>query len=351
MKRFSLLALWFLALLIIACAEGNPPAAAKPTELTGIPVAVTAMKSVQDYYETSGSVMAVTITQVASRIMGAVTSLPVKEGDRVRAGQLIVTIDNQDMLQRLKATERGLDAAREQRDLMGVTAKRYAKLYTEKALTQQEMDEVTTREKVAQLEYDRARAMADEARVMVGYTRITAPVSGVVTAKMIDLGATAVPGIPLLTLENQDAFQVETHIDEGLAGKLTTGKPVTVIIDALNRTLEGKIQKIVPSVDPLSRSFLVKITLVAQGLHTGLFARVRIPAGQKDILVIPSSAIVQRGQLTGVYIVDTQNLTAYRLIRTGRVFDQGVEVLSGLTPGERIVTAEVSRVTDGARLQ
>ncbi len=351
MKNLSLLGLWFLSLMMVSCGEGSSLPAAKTPELTGIPIVATALTPVRDYYETSGSVMATTITQVASRVMGVVTSLPVKEGDPVQAGQLLLTLDDQDMMQHLKAAERGLDAAREQRDLMAVTAERYARLYAEKALTRQEMDEITTRQKVSQMEYDRARAMAEEARVMTGYARITAPVSGVVTAKMIDLGATAVPGMPLLTLENQDAFQVETHVDERLAGKLAAGKSVTVIIDALNLTLEGKIHKIIPSVDPLTRTFLVKIDLTAKGLRTGLFARVHIPAGQKDVLVVPSSAIVQRGQLTGVYVVDDQHLTAFRLIRTGKVFDRGVEVLSGLKPGERIVTAEVSRVTDGARIK
>jgi RND family efflux transporter MFP subunit len=351
MKRFPLLMLWLMSLLIIACGEGNAPPSVKPPELTGIPVAAVAVTSVRDYYETSGSVTAKTITQIASRVMGVVTSLPVKEGDLVRAGQLLLTIDNQDLLQRLRAAYKGLDAAREQRDLMDITVERYAKVYAEKALTQQEMDEVTTRRKIAESEYHRAQALTDEARVMLDYARLTAPVSGVITARMTDLGTTAVPGIPLLTLENQDAFQVETHIDEGLAGKLAVGKTVAVIIDALGLSQEGKIQKIVPSVDPLSRSFLVKIDLAAKGLRTGLFARVRIPAGQKDVLVVPQTAIVQRGQLTGVYVVDNENLTSYRLIRTGKVFDQGVEVLSGLNPGERVVTAEANRVFDGARIK
>lgn len=351
MKRFLQFGLSLLLLLLLACGEDAKPPVLKSPELIGIPVTTVDISSVQDYYETSGSVMAKTISQVASRLMGVVTSLFVKEGDRVQAGQLMLTIDDQDILQRSKAAYKGLDAAREQRDLMAVTAKRYEKLYAEKALTQQEMDEVLTRQKIAQIEYDRSRAMAEESRVMLGYARITAPVSGVVTAKMINLGATTVPGMPLLTLENQDAFQVEAHVDEGLAGKLTAGMSVIVAIDALGIKKAGKIQKIVPSVDPLSRSFLVKIDLAAPDLKTGLFARVRIPRGEKDLLVVPPAAILQRGQLTGVYVVDPQGIAAYRLIRMGKVYDQGVEVLSGLKPGERIVTAQVNRVTDGARIK
>jgi len=351
MRRSRLLWILILLLFLAACqGEASKPVSAPPL-LTGIPVSPAETTSVQEYYETSGTVMAGTVSDIASRVMGAITALYVKEGDRVREGQLLLTIDDRDMLQRLKVAYKGLEAAREQRDLTAITAGRYEKLYAEKALTRQEMDEIATRQKVARLEYDRARAMAEEARITFDYARITAPIDGVITAKRVDVGATAVPGMPLLILENQDAFQVETHVDEGLAGKLAPGMPVTIIIDALGLTKEGKIKKIVPAVDPLSRSFLVKVDLDASGLRTGLFARVRIPTDKKDCLVVPAASIVRRGQLTGIYVVDTQDFVAYRLIRAGKVYGQGVEVLSGLKPGERVVTAEVNRVTDGARIR
>lgn len=351
MQRFRLFLILILLLLLAACQEGSSKPASAPPLLTGIPVSPVEMTSVQEYYETSGTVMAGTVSDIASRVMGTITALYVKEGDRVREGQLLLTIDDRDMLQRLKVAYKGLEAAREQRDLMAITAGRYEKLYAEKALTRQEMDEIATRQKVAQLEYDRARAMAEEARIMFSYARITAPIDGVITAKRVDVGATAVPGMPLLILENQNTFQVEIHVDEGLAGKLAPGMPVTIIIDALGLTKEGKIKKIVPAVDPLSRSFLVKVDLDASDLRTGLFARVRIPTDKKDRLVVPAASIVRRGQLTGVYAVDTQDFVAYRLIRAGKIYEQGVEVLSGLKPGERVVTAEVNRVTDGARIR
>jgi RND family efflux transporter MFP subunit len=351
MKNALLIWVAILFLLLAACQEDPPKSASRQPILTGIPVVTVATAPVQEYYETSGTVMAKTIAPVASRIMGAITALYVKEGDRVRAGQLLLTIDDQDMLQRLKIAYKGQEAAKEQRDLMAITAGRYEKLYAEKALTGQEMDQISTKQKVAQLEYDKARAMAEEARIMLNYARITAPISGVITSRPVDLGATAVPGMPLLTVESTDAFQVEVHVDESLAGRLSLGMPVMVTLDALALQKEGIIQKIVSAVDPLSRSFLVKISLADPGLRSGLFARVRIPTGQKNILVVPASSIVKKGQLTGLYIVDTKGNISYRLIRAGKLYDQGVEVLSGLTPGERIVSSDVNRVADGARIQ
>jgi RND family efflux transporter MFP subunit len=351
MKKASYLWVSILFIMLAACQEGPPKSASPPPVLTGIPVVATATTPVQEYYETSGTVMAKTIAPMASRLMGTVTALYVKEGDHVRAGQLLLTIDDQDMLQQMKVAYKGQEAAKEQRDLMAITAGRYEKLYAEKALTQQEMDEVATRHKVAQLEYDKARALAEEARIMFGYARITSPISGVITSRQVDLGATVVPGAPLLTVESTEAFQVEIHVDESLAGRLSPGMPVMITLEALGLQKEGEIQKIVSAVDPLSRSFLVKIDLADPGLRSGLFARVRIPTGAKNILAVPASSVVKRGQLTGLYIVDTKGNVSYRLIRLGKIYDQGVEVLSGLSPGERIVTAQVNAITDGARIK
>lgn len=351
MKNALLLWVSILFLLLAACQEGPPQSASRQTVLTGIPIATAATASVQEFYETSGTVMAKTIAPVASRIMGTVNALYVKEGDRVQSGQLLLTIDNQDMLQRMKVADKGQEAAKEQRDLMAITAGRYENLYAEKALTGQEMDEVRTRQRVAQLEYGKARAMAEEARIMFSYARITSPISGIITSRTVDLGATAVPGMPLLTVESTDTFQVEIHVDESLAGRLSPGMSVMISLDTLSLQKEGKIQKIVAAVDPLSRTFLVKIDLADPRLRSGLFTRVRIPTGHKNILAVPASSIVSRGQLTGLYVVDTKGNVSYRLIRMGKLYDQGVEVLTGLTPGERIVTAQVNRITDGNRIK
>jgi RND family efflux transporter MFP subunit len=351
MKKAPFLWVAILFVLLAACQEGPPQSTSPPPVLTGIPIATTATVPVREYYEAAGTVMARTIAPVASRIMGTVTALYVKEGDRVQTGQLLVTIDDQDRLQRLKVAYKGQEAAKEQRDLMAITAGRYEKLFAEKALTGQEMDEVRTRQKVAQLEYDKARAMAEEARIMFNYARITAPISGVITSRAVDLGATAVPGMPLLTVESTDTFQVEIHVDESLAGRLSPGMTVMITLDALSLQKEGKIQKIVSAVDPHSRTFLVKIDLADPRLRSGLFARVRIPTGQKNILAVPAFSIVKRGQLTGLYVIDTKGTVTYRLIRVGKSYDQGVEVLSGLSPGERIVMAQVNRITDGARIK
>jgi hypothetical protein len=126
---------------------------------------------------------------------------------------------------------------------------------------------------------------------------------------------------------------------------------VEVEIPSQNRRITGQVTNIVKAVDPSSHALLVKIGLKDQGLSSGLFARVYVPDSTRQTLVIPPSAVVSRGQLTGVYSVDTQNLVTFRLIRTGRTFASGVEVLSGLKENERVIDKGTDRAEDGGILQ
>jgi RND family efflux transporter MFP subunit len=319
----------------------------KRPAVTGVVITEIRPQQVDEYYETSGTVRARTISTIASRMIGAVTSLKVKEGDRVRAGQVLMTIDDRDVAQRVKAAEKALDAAKQSRSLTDVTYRRYKRLYDEKAVSQQEIDQIETQKKVADIEYERAKAMLAETQVNHGFTRITAPTSGVVTAKKIDPGSMAVPGAPVLVIEDTSSFTLETNLDENLSGKLRSGMPVEVVIDSIGQQTNGTISEIIPSIDPMSRTFLAKIGIKGPLLRTGLYAKVRIPLGKKEAIVVPEKAIVEKGQLTGVYAVDGKGIITYRLIRAGKHYSDTVEVLSGINPNDRIITDGVAGVVDG----
>ena len=170
-------------------------------------------------------------------MMGTVTSLLVKEGDAVEKGQLLLTIDDSDVVQKVKAAEAGhreatkaLESAKQNRELTDITYRRYRKMYEEKAISRQEMDQFETQKKVAGLEYERVQEMVNraaaglsEAKIYLGFTRVTSPVKGLVTEKKTEVGSMAVPGMPLLTVENTAAFHAEITVDESLSGKLKAG--------------------------------------------------------------------------------------------------------------------------------
>jgi RND family efflux transporter MFP subunit len=358
-------AMAIIGLLFFAagCGEKVTPGTAevKRQQVTGLTVEMITPSQVDEYYETSGTVAARTISAVASRVMGTVTSVRAKEGDRVSAGQLLLTIEDSDIAQKVKAAregmneaEKGLAAARENQNLMEVTWRRYSNLYHDKALSGQELDQVETRKKVADLDFEkaqaavaRARAGLKEAEVYQGFTRVTSPVSGVVTEKKTDLGSMAAPGMPLFTIEDTSSYRVDVSGDESFTGRIRKGMEASVFIEALGREVKGRISEVVPSVDPASRSFLIKIAIKGEALRNGLYGKVSIPIGKRETLLVPKDAVIEKGQLIGLYTVEKDSVITYRLVKTGRTYGDKVEILSGLNSGERVVVGGLDRVVDG----
>ena len=312
-------------------------------------VTITAMTPVQtdEVYETSGTIRSERTSIVSTRVMGAVTSLMVREGERVKAGQLLLTIDDRDARERMNAAAMALESSRQNRDLNEITWKRYYALFEQKIISTQEMDQIEAKRNMANADLERSRAMAEEAKTFLAFTRIVAPAAGVVTKKQIDIGSMASPGMPLMVIEALGDAYAEAAIDEGLSGKIKTGMPVEVTIDALGMRLNGKVRDILPDISPSSRSFIVKIGLPDKELKSGLYVRVKIPVGKKEVLLVPAGAIIRKGQLTGVYVVDAKGVISYRLIREGLKSAQGTEVLSGLYPQERIITSGIDNAVDG----
>lgn len=329
--------------------------------ITGVRVSEVSISTIDDYYETSGTVKARNIATISSRMMGEVKAINVKEGDSVKAGQTLLIVDDMDINERIKAAEagykealKGLEMVKQNRALVDITYKRYKRLHDEKAISQQELDQIETQKKVSDLEYERAeetvnraKAALSEARVYHGYTRVTAPFSGVITEKRIERGSMAVLGSPLLTIEDTSSYQIVVNVDERFSGLINKGMPALILIDSLGLEIKGTISEVIPSVDPMSRTFIVKIDIKAPQLKSGLYGKVKIPVGKRETIIIPLRAVVEKGQLTGVYAVNREGIISFRPIRTGKTFGDNIEVLSGLNLGERIVTEGINRVIDG----
>lgn len=353
----------FVLIAVFGCKEKIKPGSEKVVRpaISGIKVMAIERSSVNEYYDTSGTVRAKTVSTIASRVMGTVTAIKVKEGDHVAAGHLLLTIDDSAAVMKLKGAQDGyleaqkaLEASAENRRLADITYQRYGKLYDEKALSGQEFDQIKTRKRMADIEYERVKASLsraeaglNEVKVYRGFALVTSPVAGVVTEKKIELGSMAVPGIPLMTVEDNSSYRVDINADERLAGKVRPGMEADVFLESENRSLKGHVTEVVPSVDPASRSFLVKIALKAEGLKNGLYARVSLPVGTKESLLVPKGSIVEKGQLTGLYVVGKDSVIIYRLVRTGRAYGEKMEILTGLNPGESVIVEGAENATDG----
>jgi multidrug efflux pump subunit AcrA (membrane-fusion protein) len=384
-----------LALFANACGKRPQASAEKPPVVTGVKVEKVAVSAIDDFYEATGTVRSKTSTVLSSKIMGTVTSVRVREGDRVNAGQTVIEIDNRDAAAQLQKAQAGLRQAQEgvaeveqsisaaqsaraaadaNKRLTASTLTRYQSLLERKSVSPQEFDEVKARAQVAEAEADRAdkmlqmlaarkkqaQAQIDQARadiasaqVQTGYSRIASPIRGIVTARHTEIGSQATPGAPLLMIEDASRYRLEAAVEESMIGSIKLRDKARVRIDAIgDRELEGTVAEILPAADPMSRSYTVKIDVPSQALlRSGMYGTARFVRGQKQAIAVPGKSIVQRGQLTSVFVVDGANIARLRLVKTGRSFGEQVEVLSGLSDGERIVTDSVAKVTDGSRLQ
>ena len=394
MKRVVFIML--ATVLLISCsrkAEPEPVAAI----VSGLKLETLQTSLVDDYYEAVGTVQAKNRSVIAAKVMGNIVALPVREGDTVRAGQTLVEIDNRDagiQLQKsqagmreaqdaLEEVERSIRAAESTRaaaqaneKLAKTTLDRFETLFQRRSVSPQEFDEVRTKYEIAKAESERAdrllqvtaarqnqmRARIDQAkadianaRIYVGYSRIVAPIDGVVVSKQADVGYMAVPGAPLLTIESSSRYQLHASVEESKLGTIHLNDQAHVVLEALgNADLLGTVEEIVPAADPATRSYVVKIALANAGdihLRSGLYGKARFVTGQRKILSVPQTAVAQQGQLAGVFVVDQSGVARLRLVKTGRVVGDRIELLSGLNDGEEIVSEGIASLRDGVRVR
>jgi len=385
-----------LLLLLISCSK-KPETSQQMPVVQGAKIETVQPTSVDDYYEAVGTVRARNSSVVAARIMGNIVALHVREGDTVRAGQTLIEIESREagiQVQKAQAgvreaqealgeVERNIHAAESAREaaqanekLANTTFNRYQTLFARRSVSPQEFDEVRAKLEVASAERERAerllqattakrkqvlaridqvKADVSNARVYVGYAKLTSPINGIVVSKQTDVGHLATPGSPLLTIEDNSRYQLAVSVEESRLGTIHLHDQAQLEIEAVGTTeLIGLVEEIVPTSDPNSRSYIVKVgvpNLPGVQLRSGVYGKARFISGQRQALAIPKTAISQRGQLTGVFVVDHSGLARLRLIKTGRAFGDNVEILSGLNAGEQIVIEGPATIQDGTRVR
>ena len=348
------------------CSNSQHAETLTPETVSDVSVIVAHKEAAPDWLEAVGTVRASQTSQVASQSMGTIREIRAQEGDLVQAGQVLATIDDSQpraavdqAAAAVSTADKEVSAADSDLALAESTLKRYQQLFDKKSVSPQEFDEIKARRQSMEARRDMARAgqgqanaVLAQARTSLGYTLIHAPFAGAVTEKQADAGALASPGTPLFTIEDTRNYRLEVSVDENNIRIVRAGQKVPVFLDSLgNAELSGKVTQIVPAADPSSRSFLVKIALPADAhLHSGLFGRARFPLGQQQTLMIPRAAIVERGQLQGVYVIDANRMSQLRYVTLGKVAGQQVEILSGLQEGETIVADPGTRELGGKQI-
>ena len=298
------------------------------------------------YDATPGTVVSEQQVQIASRLIGYIRDMAVREGDAVKAGQLLFTIDPADIEGQVSQAKAGL--AQAQASLADAKAdfERFSNLYRDESIPKQQFDKVKLQYSVAQSQERAARAGLDTAQSQLRYAQVRSPIDGVVTQKMASKGDLASPGRPVLVVENQQKLMVQTAVSDETYSHLKLGGHA--MVEIAGKEYKGIIARLVAASDPMSHTHLVKLMVPdVQGLVSGSFARVSFDVGSREGISVPKSAILQRAGITGVFVVDGKGIARYRMVRKGSEQNGMVGIEAGLNPGEKIVVGNANELDSG----
>jgi RND family efflux transporter MFP subunit len=336
------------------------------------------VSSIANIYRASGTVRAHQTASIGAKIAATIVDVLVHEGDHVQAGQTLVVLDRRDLeanLRRAEASgaesenavteaENAILSARASVDLARTTHKRFQDLLAKASISQQESDESQARLRSSeaalemaisrrrQVEARRSQAEAEiaAAHVALGYATLAAPFPGLVSQRKADPGSLATPGTPILAVQREGGLRLEVSIDESRAALARIGETVAVEIEGLNRTVSGRVEEIVPSVDPATRTLTAKIDLPdLPGLRAGMFGRAAFAAGKREAVLVLQSAVIERGQIRSIYVVEADT-ARLRFVTLGDARGDRREILSGLTAGERFIVSPPPLLSDNSRV-
>ncbi|MCC6910192.1 MAG: efflux RND transporter periplasmic adaptor subunit [Phycisphaerales bacterium] len=288
-----------------------------------------------------GSIEAVHELTVASKLLARIETMNVTAGAAIRSGDVIATLDSEDLQARLEQSQAAVSSARARRDQAQREFDRLEEVFASGAANQLELNRAQTALESAQGDLLGAEQAQREAETILAYATIRSPISGVVIDKLVEQGDTVAPGQPMVTLYDPTRMQLVASVRESLTQRLKVGEPVDVQVESLDLQCTGIISEIVPQAAPGSRSFLVKVTgPCPEGVYSGMFGRLLIPLEDEQVLVVPAEAVRRVGQIELVDVVIDDHLQR-RAVRTGRAMPgDALEVLSGLRAGEVVALAD-----------
>jgi RND family efflux transporter MFP subunit len=315
-----------------------------------------------EFITASGKTEAESSANLSTRMMGYVTKVHVKTGQKVAAGQLLVSINSSD----LQAKKAQVDASILQATTAYNNAKkdydRFVNLFAQQSASQKELDDITSRYEMAKAGLAGAKQMRNEVMAQFSYSNITAPFSGEVTNTFIKEGDMANPGMPLVSIEGVSRMQVSAMVSEGDISQIKNGMSVKIMVKSLNKEVSGKVSEVSGSAKNTGGQYLVKVTLNSNDktILSGMFVNVQFPIANQqklettvksDKVMVPESALVKQGQLTGIYTIANRKTAILRWIRTGKSFGNQVEVLSGLSANEQYIVSAEGKLYNGANVQ
>ena len=364
---FLLLAVIITAIVFSAGTYGVYWGGKKETvhpEVAGTVVGTVKQGYVDEYYETSGEIRAIQIAVITAKSAARITAIDAKIGDSVTAGQLLMTLDDEEAKQRLQsismalqAAQSELESAQYQLSRSDANYQRFRGLYNVQAISRRDNEKVELQHQedlenvaAAQGRVDRILAAREAAQAQADNARLTAPFAGVVTERKAEVGNNILPEAPLMKVEDLSGFVMEGIIDPQLAEKVSPGQKAVVLVEALNLEETAPIVEVIPS-GAMPGMYVVKAHFNGAGMKSGMSGKMKIPASQRGALLVPLAAVTNyRGQM-GVFVVRPDRIVAFRTALFGGRYDGQMEVLGGLYAGEEVVVEGLDRMADGVQLR
>jgi RND family efflux transporter MFP subunit len=313
----------------------DAPKPETPIEVSAVTVEP---KTIDSVISAVGTLNSRNSSVLSSKVMGKVVELNVQEGSQVSQGKLLMKIESGEISAQLYQAQAAFNNAKQQYE-------RIKSLFAANAATQMEMDQAT-------LGLESARAGLNAARAMESYTLITAPISGQIVEKRINLGEMALPGQPVLKIEDNRNLRLEATIREQDIKYVHAGQPVTVQIDALpGRDITARVAQVVPAADVRTHSFVVKIDVPSdKSLITGMYGKALFKTGKREAILVPRAALVEMSGLSGVYIVSAEGSAVFQMIQPGETRGEMIEAVTGLKSGDQVIVSKQAASIDGKKV-
>jgi RND family efflux transporter MFP subunit len=355
MKNIYKLTFLVVTLLLSSCGSDSKTAVVD----NSIPIAVSISKVTTNgnssFLTVSGKIQASNSANLSTRIMGFVNNIYVNVGNKVNKGQLLLSVNNTELQAKLAQVNASITETKAAHNTAEKDYNRYKNLFAENSVSQKEMDDMTANFEMAKARLEAANQIKNEVNAQFAYTNIKSPFAGVVTNKFIKVGDLASPGVPLIAVESIGKFEVIATVPESEILQIKSGVEVVVNVKSIKETVTGTVTEVSTSAKNTGGQYLVKIALdnTDTKILSGMFTTVQFPVEKqikKEMVLVPISAIINRGQLTGIYTVSQSNTAILRWLRLGRTIGEQVEVLSGLSVDESYIVSAEGRLYNGVKI-
>ncbi len=346
---------------------GGPGGRGRGAVAMTVETAVAGRADITDYITVVGNLVGAATVDVGPRVAGRIEAIPVRLGDRVEQGQVVVKVEDRELRQQVSQVQANLEVKRatvvsRQNDakVTGAALERARTSEERGLISKQALEDADARHNsalsqvaVAEAQLASTQARLDELKITLSNTSVVSPVNGFVGRRNLDPGAFAGTNTAVLSLVDISTVRLIANIVEKDFKRIERGAGAVVEVDAFpGESFKGQVSRVSPVFDPATRMAPIEIEVPNPGfrLKPGMYARVRLLAEHReDILTVPRAAIVDIGGRHGAYLVDGE-VARFRDLRTGISDEERIEVLEGLEDGARVVTTGALAIRDGERI-